>query len=264
MIRRRVGRVAVPLGYWEAPASLALGDGGCTPHRQSDRTFSRSALRGMADRLWFPAIRTNRRATHKDTRRGFGAEIVPAIRSRASHRVRPHTDVRGPGGNRTCLAMYSAPAVECVFTKIDEVLTQRRYGALPLELRPSLSVNRAGGTRTLNHRVVSHVLRIGSRSLYSVATNGWPETAARESNPPPDVEDARARLTHATSDVLQPAVAVSSVLPKVPNEGYSRSAVELRLVTFFSCYWFAVILLLRQYRKAAQRRFAETVPLGTG
>lgn len=122
--------------------------------------------------------------------------------------------LRGPGGNRTCIAIYSTPAVEYVFkprrrvrqrlscvstvppqplgaggsrtrttcvTGFDVLqqavgdvlfsrdrrgLGQRRFGALPLSYGATgRSQNCAGGTRTHNNRVMSHVLQPGSRSV---------------------------------------------------------------------------------------------------
>src|SRR4051794_14430967 len=56
----------------------------------------------------------------QNTRRSCGAERSQRNRASAAHRVRPHTKVRGPGGSRTCLAMYSTPAVECCSQSSDE------------------------------------------------------------------------------------------------------------------------------------------------
>jgi hypothetical protein len=66
----------------------------------------------------------------QNTRRSCGAERFPgeAAHTRLTG-VRPHKKVRGPGGSRTCLAMYSTPAVECCSQSSDEGSVRQR--ALP-------------------------------------------------------------------------------------------------------------------------------------
>ena len=65
--------------------------------------------------------------------------------------------------------MYSEPAVECGLVT-DEVVNQRRYGALPLSYGAA-STSGDGGIRTHNTRLFKHVLQFSSRS-YLVATKG--------------------------------------------------------------------------------------------
>ena len=93
----------------------------------------------------------------------------------------------------------------------DEVMNQRRYGALPLSYGAT-SANCAGGIRTHNPRVMSHVLQSGSRSL-CVGDEGWSEL------PAPKVSDASGIVVSGgvrnRTMYSNPAVAV--VL--LPNEG---------------------------------------------
>ena len=60
--------------------------------------------------------------------------------------------------------MYSTRTVECVLNP-DEVVNQRRYGALPLTYGADCQVD-AGGTRTHNLRLLRHVLRNGSQDVF--------------------------------------------------------------------------------------------------
>jgi len=74
---------------------------------------------------------------------------------------------RTPAGLAPALPdrMYSNLAVG-LYSMGDEVVVQRLYGALPLSYGAPSS-NCAGGNRTHNTRVMSHVLRTGSRPLVS-------------------------------------------------------------------------------------------------
>jgi hypothetical protein len=112
--------------------------------------------------------------TRRSVRQSFSLETT-------CHRpqVPARNGFRGPGGNRTCLAMYSTTAVECVSCP-DEGCSQRTYEvlqqsiggvfcqktdevvarglrALPLSYGAAV-VSSAGGNRTHNH---------GFRSMYS-------------------------------------------------------------------------------------------------
>jgi hypothetical protein len=63
----------------------------------------------------------------------------------------PQFEKRGPGGIRTCKAMYSAPAVECVFVYVSVVkgdrrgVDQRLNAALPLSYASELPLVEAAG-----------------------------------------------------------------------------------------------------------------------
>ena len=61
--------------------------------------------------------------------------------------------------------MYSVPAVECVSSP-DEVVIQRRYGGFTSLPTASFCQEDAGGTRTHRHRLLRHVLRIGSQDVF--------------------------------------------------------------------------------------------------
>lgn len=62
---------------------------------------------------------------------------------------------RGPGGNRTCLAMYSAPAVECVLRKSPtrkrafNQIAQQTIAKLGEMLRPMNASSSSGGASNL-------------------------------------------------------------------------------------------------------------------
>ena len=78
--------------------------------------------------------------------------------------------------------MYSEPAVECGLVT-DEVVNQRRYGALPLSYGAA-STSGDGGIRTHNTRLFKHVLQFSSRS-YCGGDEGWSELPAPKVTPPP-------------------------------------------------------------------------------
>ena len=72
----------------------------------------------------------------KRTRRSDGQKVFLTCSSTLHIRPAHVFGGSGPGETRTHKAMYSAPAVECVFpliqNAIDEVVCQRLNGALPL------------------------------------------------------------------------------------------------------------------------------------
>ena len=77
----------------------------------------------------------------------------------------------GTGGTRTRTILRSQSpdvlqqSVGMLFQMTDEVVEPETYGALPLRYGAKFS-SRAGGTRTHNPRVMSHVLQSGSRSCF--------------------------------------------------------------------------------------------------
>src|SRR5205807_820144 len=80
----------------------------------------------------------------------------------------PYVSSWGPGGNRTCLAMYSTTAVECVsvgINRTDEVVAREQRRTASGALRYATAAC-AGGACT--HITRSNVLRAGSRSLFLI------------------------------------------------------------------------------------------------
>jgi hypothetical protein len=181
MIRRGVSRAAVPSNpgfarHWEAPASLAW---------------------------WWMYSTRSVGSCFQGTRRGVGQSPGPGGGSHS-----------GPVRNRTCLAMYSTTAVECVScclkgpTKLwSETLRCSAICATAL-----CFLGGAGGTRTHNPRLLKHVLQtaVGLCSMGDeVMARGLLSYQGIESGPWAGVEPATSRAIAARSHhVLQPAVAL--------------------------------------------------------
>ena len=92
----------------------------------------------------------------KRTRRSVGQSFSLRATHHRPQVPAPCVSSRGPGGNRTCLAMYSTTAVERVsvcIKRTDEGVA-RGLRALPLSYGAAV-FSSAGGTRTHNHGIRS-------------------------------------------------------------------------------------------------------------
>ena len=99
--------------------------------------------------------------------------------------------------------------------KTDEVGESESYGALSTELRRDAHANCAGGTRTHDPRVMTHVLQFGSRS-YLQGDEVVARGSVRESNPPTTFMVASCTGQPMYSNRQSP------VCFQVPNEGLPR------------------------------------------
>ena len=109
-------------------------------------------------------------STFQSTRRSVRAEIIPGSHARTARRVRPHAWIGGRAGIEPALPCTPHRQSSVCIQWTDEVLTRDVTVLCHLSYGVILCGSGAGGTRTHNHRVVNHVLRIGSRSLFSGET----------------------------------------------------------------------------------------------
>ena len=103
----------------------------------------------------------------KRTRRSVGQSFSLRATHHRPQVPAPCVSSRGPGGNRTCLAMYSTAAVERVsvcIKRTDEVVAREQRRTASGALRYATATC-TGGTCT--HITRSNVLRTGSRSVFN-------------------------------------------------------------------------------------------------
>jgi hypothetical protein len=181
----------------------------------------------------------------KRTRRSVGQSFSLRATHRRTQVPAPCVSSRGPGGNRTCLAMYSTTAVERVFIclkRTDEGMAREQRRTASGALRYATATC-AGGTCT--HITRSNVLRTGSRSVFNGRRGYGQSNALSLELRPAGLAKIGTDGLEPTTDVLQPAVAFLFLI-KAQRSCYRDVSFSVNVVP--ACSWACTMTIQRGKR----------------